>query len=663
VASTSLSADAQLSIAQKALIAQQRRSRLRDSILGLLFVGPATLITLVFGLYPVVYGFFISMQTGIPLPQGFVGLTNYLTLIGSLAYIFVVIIALLFFLGAYGLFRTQFIAMAEGGHDFYRYLVPGLLSGMGTLILTALFFTNAWDYALPGVMLLAVAIVMYAYFMIVGNDTFEYVLRSWGIGMFLLLGIILLLYVFQSQIDGAVTPAWGTLSAAVVSLGGLQNRRAAFITPLSLQYTALFGAVFASAATIFLHRTFRQVDPDAKPGLASVLSLGRWIMLAIAVFMVVLILGWLDQLRATIFAFNNVTPDKLAAIMGLNNLTTSELARVKPDLIKQVMVWPEVYSILLGGTMLLLAFDAWRTATRRTQIENKPLPTAAMFGIALLLMFGGYLFISELPDAAALGDPEFFASMLRTITYTALTIPLQLAIGLLLAYLLFHEITWGKSFYRLIFFIPYVAPTVATAAVFTVVFIPSTTTTTGPANQLMNLLGLPAQQWLRNPTGVFQLIAQWIGGPQVTLPSFLVGPTLPLLTAILFSVWVFSGYNTVIFLAGLGAVPRELYEAAQVDGAGRWASFRHITFPMISPTTFFLTILSISGSLRAFEHLYVMRGGDSGTTLDTAAVWIFEQLRQGHAPVAAAASFVLFAFILIVTVIQNRVSQDVVFYG
>ena len=144
---------------------------------------------------------------------------------------------------------------------------------------------------------------------------------------------------------------------------------------------------------------------------------------------------------------------------------------------------------------------------------------------------------------------------------------------------------------------PYIAPTVATASIFTVLF---SLSPDSPANQFMKVLGLPFhQEWLATPRGIFELIAQYLnGGKPAALPPFLVGPSLPLMTAILYSIWVFSGYDAVIFLAGLGAVPKEMYEAAQVDGAGRWASFRHITLPMISPTTFLLTMLAIIGTFK-----------------------------------------------------------------
>jgi multiple sugar transport system permease protein len=277
-------------------------------------------------------------------------------------------------------------------------------------------------------------------------------------------------------------------------------------------------------------------------------------------------------------------------------------------------------------------------------------------------MVGGWLLIGQLPEAGARGDPQFYQSLLRTATYAAVTVPVQLSLGLLLAYLLFYEVAWGKSFYRIVFFIPYVAPTVATAAVFAVIF---SLDKTSPANQIVGLLGIPPQQWLRDTRGVFEIIAQLIGGRQVHLPSFLVGPSLPLMSAIIYSIWVFSGYDSVIFLAGLGNVPHELVEASQVDGAGRWSIFRHIIFPMISPTTFFLTMLAIIGTFKAFDYIYVLRQDSARGAMDTATVYIFELIRTGSKSwsYAASAAFVLFGIVLVLTLIQNRLSRDRVFYG
>ncbi|MEP7286354.1 MAG: sugar ABC transporter permease, partial [Chloroflexota bacterium] len=211
-----------------------------------------------------------------------------------------------------------------------------------------------------------------------------------------------------------------------------------------------------------------------------------------------------------------------------------------------------------------------------------------------------------------------------------------------------------------VFFIPYIAPVTATAVVFSVIFSPRDSS---PANQFIHLLGLPTQRWLVEQRGVFEIIAQLIGGRQTQLPPILAGPQLHLLAAILFAVWVYSGYDAVIFLAGLGAVPRDLIESAQVDGANRWMNFRHIIFPLISPTTFFLSILAIIGTIKALDSIYVLRDPNSRGAMDTATVYIFDQIRQGNRPYAAATGFVVFGIILILTLVQNRLSRDQVFYG
>src|SRR5690606_15849000 len=133
---------------------------------------------------------------------------------------------------------------------------------------------------------------------------------------------------------------------------------------------------------------------------------------------------------------------------------------------------------------------------------------------------------------------------------------------------------------------PYIAPFVGTAAVFRIIF---SSRPTGSANRIISALGGDTLSWLNEPTGVFQLIL----GNSVTLPAWATGPSLALVVIIIYGTWTFVGFNTVIFMAGLGNIPRELYEAAEIDGGGKWALFRHITLPMLSPTLYFLTLYSV----------------------------------------------------------------------
>jgi ABC-type sugar transport system permease subunit len=94
---------------------------------------------------------------------------------------------------------------------------------------------------------------------------------------------------------------------------------------------------------------------------------------------------------------------------------------------------------------------------------------------------------------------------------------------------------------------------------------------------------------------------------------------------IIFGIWSFVGFNTVIFLAGLGGIPSSLYEAASIDGAGRWAQFRHVTLPLLSPTIYFLTLYAVIGTFKAFNHIYVLRSPAALGTADTVSVVIFRR--------------------------------------
>jgi multiple sugar transport system permease protein len=204
-----------------------------------------------------------------------------------------------------------------------------------------------------------------------------------------------------------------------------------------------------------------------------------------------------------------------------------------------------------------------------------------------------------------------------------------------------------------------VTPTVASAAVFRQLF---SNRLQAPANAILRLLGLDTLQWLWEPKGIFQLLAAKIG--LESWPAWANGPSLALVVIMIYSVWIFVGYDTVIYLAGLGNISKELSEAAVVDGASPWQVFRYITFPLLSPTTYFLTLIAIIGTFKAFNHIWVMRLDAALRTTDTFSVVIFteffEKLRYGY---ASAMAFILFAIILGLTYINNKTQGSRVFYG
>src|SRR5690606_8236378 len=206
------------------------------------------------------------------------------------------------------------------------------------------------------------------------------------------------------------------------------------------------------------------------------------------------------------------------------------------------------------------------------------------------------------------------------VYYSAGSIPFQFAISLMLASFLFQNIK-GRGFFRMIYFLPYITPTVGAAAVFRVIF---SARSSAPMNSLLDLLGMQPLGWLNEPTGIFQLIA----GSSVTLPTWAAGPSLSMVVIIIFGIWSYVGFNTVIFLAGLGAIPSSLYEAASIDGAGRWAQFRHVTLPLLSPTIYFLTLYAVIGTFKAFNHIYVLRSPAALGTADTVSVVIFDAMKR-----------------------------------
>lgn len=631
------------------LIAGRRRSQINESLLGLLFVAPVAIIAFIFQLFPVVYGFYLSMQDGVNIPEGFVGLNHFVSAVGSLAYMIAIAISIVFAIGGYVLYSRALVAMRDGGGSFYPYLLPGFIAGPATLFAFGAAFRVGITYALIPLIPLAIAVLIYAQLNAqranqkLGHSNFLYTVNSWGVGAFTFSAVLLMLFTF-SELHSAMTPVIAILQAVV------PDKDAQYVFPLLPQMLALGGAVAGLAVILVINAVLAPLEPDMHPRKFLRFNTLRALLVVAIVGLVVYVIAAQEAFRVSIASLSTVTQDELRAVTRIR----------LPSLIEQLSMWSQVYTMLLGIGLIGLAYYTWRRAQRRQTIPGM----IGIIFISIFLMIGGWLFIGVLPAAAASGDPDFWDSLLRTVTYALLTVPIQLGLGLLLAYLLFHEVKRGKSLYRLIYFLPYIAPTVATAAVFTIIF---SNRDTAPANQILQAFGLPAQQWLRNPNGVFQIAAEIIGGKDTQLPSFLVGPSLPLMTAILYTIWVFSGYNAVIFMAGLGNIPADIYEAAQVDGAGRWDIFRKIVFPMISPTTFFLTVLAVIGTFRAFNHIWVLRTADARGAMDTTTVYIYETILTASVlktrPYAAAMSFLLFGIILILTVIQNRLSRDRVFYG
>ncbi len=382
-------------------------------------------------------------------------------------------------------------------------------------------------------------------------------------------------------------------------------------------------------------------------------------------------LMWLALLLAllSLLLFRRILPDgrtgrlillaagmALALVAGalLLQLTLDEIALAIAEARAEgaeLPVWTQIILISAGAGLMGAALWLWQG----TPAEFSDGRFVGRFLLVILAVIGAVLLIIQLPQALAAADDDMLQGFSVTVMYSFFSVPLQLTLGLGLAVLLFQNIR-GKSFFRMLYFLPYITPFVATSTVFALLF---SHRSASPANQFLSTFGIEPQNWLLEPTGVLRLLF----GDQV--PLALAGPGLALVVIIFYNVWVYAGYSTVIFLAGLGNIPAELYEAARIDGATSWKQFRHVTLPMLSPTTFFLVLIATIGTFQAFTQIFLMRRPGAYKAVDTINIYIYEEIQSGNPNYAygSAMAFVLFAVILVLTLIQNRIVGRKVFYG
>jgi multiple sugar transport system permease protein len=231
-------------------------------------------------------------------------------------------------------------------------------------------------------------------------------------------------------------------------------------------------------------------------------------------------------------------------------------------------------------------------------------------------------------------DPLFWRSLRTTLYYVGASVPLGIVASLGVA-LLLNQRRRGTATYRTLFFLPNLTPIVAAAMLWLWIYHPQF----GPLNYLLGLIGIA-------PIG-------WLGSTAWAVPAL-----------ILISLWYGVGGNRmVIFLAGLQSVPSELYEAAEVDGAGDWARFRHITFPLISPTMFFNLVLAIIYALRVFETAFLTTvGGPNYATWFYMLHLYFAAFRDFDMGYASALAWILFVVTLLFTWVQITWSDRWVYY-
>ena len=228
-----------------------------------------------------------------------------------------------------------------------------------------------------------------------------------------------------------------------------------------------------------------------------------------------------------------------------------------------------------------------------------------------------------------LSDHRFQVALRNTFFYTIVSVPLGLVIALGLAMALNTKVR-GIAFIRTAYFLPVVTSTIAIALVWQWIY----SANGGLLNEILGAFGIPTQKFLSDPT--------------LALPSIIA-----------MSIWQGLGINIIIFLAGLQGIPADLLDAAGVDGAGSWARFRHVTLPLLTPSIFFTTVLSLISSFQVFDQIYVLAKPKPTEWTITVVYFIYENgfrfFKMGY---ASAASWVLFLIVALFTAIyfwsQNR---------
>lgn len=237
---------------------------------------------------------------------------------------------------------------------------------------------------------------------------------------------------------------------------------------------------------------------------------------------------------------------------------------------------------------------------------------------------------------AIAGDPTIRVSFLNTIGFVVVAVTLQLAIALGLAVLVNTRMpNVVKSFFRSVLFFPLILSAASVSIIMSYLF----NENFGLVNHLLNQVGIGNVPWLTSPQGAMVVV-------------------------VLVYVWQNFGFSFLLFLGGLASIPKEVYEAAQVDGATSWRQFWRITFPLVSPTTLVASVMAIISALQIFDQPYVLTRGGPGDSTRTAVMVIYESaFKQLEFGKASAIGIVLTILIMLVTALQFRLSRRFVFYG
>ncbi len=294
-----------------------------------------------------------------------------------------------------------------------------------------------------------------------------------------------------------------------------------------------------------------------------------------------------------------------------------------PRRVRRLLEHLEAYAFLLPATLVLVVFHFF--------------PIIYAFYVSLLrwnLIDPIHPFVGAGNYVQLLQDEKFLTALGNTTYFAFASVAVAIPLALVFAVLLNRKLT-GMSWYRTAFFVPYVTSLAAAAMVWHWLYHPDQF---GLLNYLIGSVGAPPQRWLLDP-----------------------GQAMPAMIAV--AIWSSLGRDIVILLAGLQSISTEYYEAAQIDGASSLQQFRSITLPLLSPTTYFILIISLIGAFKVFAlPLFLTGGGPLNRTL-TIVYSVYQQafqyFRMGY---ASAQAYALFAVIFAITLLQRRVLAHRVHY-
>jgi len=293
---------------------------------------------------------------------------------------------------------------------------------------------------------------------------------------------------------------------------------------------------------------------------------------------------------------------------------------------------------ILGLLIMIASYWVW------SEFKDKMKSRIYCFIISiLLLLISLYLINVSWANMMQKGDEDFLNSLIYIFYYSFFAITTEVGLGLLIAFALYQKLK-GKQFFQMILLFPYITPAVMGGAVFFIIF--------GKAensilNEFIGLFGYDPQLWLFDKRKITEILFG------VKIDGFFAGPSLALLTSILYGVWSYTGYYAIILLAGLSIIPSDLYEAAKAEGASRWQTFIKITVPLLMPIIFFLLLTGFINSFQAFNHIMVMKTSSAGETMDVVTIEIFDhfwdRVKFGY---AAAEGVVLFIILNVLAISQ-----------